>query len=733
MHNGGMHRLIGLLFFILSRTLYKVRVEGASNFPKKGAAVLAANRLSLMDMLFLALKTRRTIHFLIPKHLSKRWWMRSFADFLKVVPVETTAHPGMMLKELRAAGALLDKGEIVCLYPEENEGQCGPMLSFRRSLELILTGRDCPVVPLYIDNLWGGLFDDKLGRQVARRFPHPVQIAFGKPFAGRVYPSEVIQEIQKLGHKIWMDRKRSVKPLHHTFVYNTRRKLFKKAMGDETSPSVSYFRTLTGSIAIGRKLKKQWEGQEYVGILLPQCCGAVLANAAVTFSGRAVVNLNFSTGAEGIAAAVDQANIKTVVSSRKFLEKIDLELPEHLAIIYLEDVKKTIGFTDRLTAMLLALTAPVRLLEKACGAKKKIKADDTLTVIFTSGSTGEPKGVVLTHFNVGSNADAISQAVLSDDGNLSALAILPFFHAFGYMLLWLGLNYDLTMILHPNPLDYNKIGELAERFKISIIISTPTFLRGYLKKVPPEKLRFVRCVLTGAERMPRLLADAFEEKFNIVPIEGFGTSECSPVVSTNILDCRSDISYPCGFIPGTVGPPLPGVMVKAVDPETFDDLPYEIPGMILVKGPNVMKGYLHRDDLTDQVMRDGWYVTGDIGFIDQDGYLHITDRISRFSKIGGEMIPHWKIEEALHEAADLEPQAFAVTSVPDRRKGERLVVFHTYDQKLVKDLIRKVSDNGLPNLFIPRKDQFFSIDKLPVLSSGKLDLRTLKRMAESRN
>ncbi len=727
-----MKRLFGILFFILSRTIYRVRVFGEHHIPKKGAALLAANRLSLIDMLFLVQKTGRKVYILMPRHLCRKWWMRPFGELLNAVPVTTTEHPAVLLKELQAGAALLDEGKVVCLYPEETEGNSGFMLSFRRSLELIMNGRNCPVIPLYVDNLWGGFFDEKLGRLVAKKFPHPVTISFGKPACGRMYPAEIVEEIQKLGFEVWMRRRAVARPVHHGFVHNARSKAFRKIMGDETSPKVSYLKTLIGSIALARKLKSYWKNQDCVGVLLPQCCGAVLANAAVTFSGRAVVNLNFSTGFDGITSAIKQADIKTVVTSRQFLAKMNLALPDHVKTLYLEDIRKTIVSKDRIIALLLALSAPIRLIEKMCGAKRKITAEDTLTVIFTSGSTGEPKGVVLSHFNVGSNADAISQVILTDDGRLSALAILPFFHAFGYMLLWLGLNYDLAMILHPNPLDYAKIGELVERWKISIVISTPTFLRGYMKKIPASKFRFVRCVLTGAERMPRILANAFQEKFNIVPIEGFGTSECSPVVSTNILDCRSNSGCPCGFMPGTVGPPLPGVLVKAVDPETLDDLPYEIPGLVLVKGPNVMKGYLNREDLTCEVMHEGWYVTGDIGFVDQDGYLHITDRLSRFSKIGGEMVPHWQIEEALHEAAGIEPQVFAVTSAPDRRKGEKIVVFHTYDQKHIQDLIKKLSNQGLPNLFIPKKDQFHAIDKLPLLSSGKLDLRSLKKMAKTK-
>ncbi len=256
----------------------------------------------------------------------------------------TTEHPAILLKELQAGAALLDEGKVVCLYPEETEGNLGFMLSFRRSLELIMKGRDCPVIPLYVDNLWGGLFDEKLGRLVAKKFPHPVTISFGKPACGRMYPAEIVEEIQKLGFEIWMGRRAAARPVHHGFVHNARSKAFRKIMGDETSPKVSYLKTLIGSIALACKLNPYWKDQDYVGVLLPQCCGSVLANAAVTFSGRAVINLNFSTGYEGIVSAIKQADIKTLVTSRQFLAKMNLALPDHVTILYLEDIRKTISF-----------------------------------------------------------------------------------------------------------------------------------------------------------------------------------------------------------------------------------------------------------------------------------------------------------------------------------------------------------------------------------------------------
>jgi acyl-[acyl-carrier-protein]-phospholipid O-acyltransferase/long-chain-fatty-acid--[acyl-carrier-protein] ligase len=206
-------------------------------------------------------------------------------------------------------------------------------------------------------------------------------------------------------------------------------------------------------------------------------------------------------------------------------------------------------------------------------------------------------------------------------------------------------------------------------------------------------------------------------------------TECSPVVAVSTLDFRSAGIFQPGSRRGFVGQPLPGVALRVVDPETFTPLPANTPGMILVRGPNVMRGYLGRDDLTQAAIHDGWYVTGDIGWVDDDGFLKITDRLSRFSKIGGEMVPHGRVEEALHRAAGLDVQTFAVTAVGDQRKGERLAVLHTASDESVANALATLANNGFPNLFIPRRDDFIRVDALPVLGTGKLDLRAIKKIA----
>jgi acyl-[acyl-carrier-protein]-phospholipid O-acyltransferase/long-chain-fatty-acid--[acyl-carrier-protein] ligase len=350
-------------------------------------------------------------------------------------------------------------------------------------------------------------------------------------------------------------------------------------------------------------------------------------------------------------------------------------------------------------------------------------------VIFSSGSTGDPKGVVLSHFNIGSNVEAIAQVFRTRPDD-RVIDVLPLFHSFGYVLLWLAGHRGLAMVCHANPLEAAAIGALVQRYEATILLATPTFLQLYMRRCTPAQFGSLRLVIAGAEKLGEPLARGFEETFGIRPLEGYGMTECSPVVAVSTLDYRAPGFFQPGSRRGFVGHPLPGVVVRIVDPETDATLGPDSPGMVLIKGPNVMKGYLGRDDLTAAVMRDGWYVSGDIGLVDADGFLKITGRLSRFSKIGGEMVPHERVEEALHQAIGTDTRVFAVTAVGDDRKGEQLAVLYTTDEGRVRQALENLGSSGLPNLFIPRRDHFFKVDTLPILGTGKLDLRALKRIAE---
>ncbi len=338
---------------------------------------------------------------------------------------------------------------------------------------------------------------------------------------------------------------------------------------------------------------------------------------------------------------------------------------------------------------------------------------------------------MLSHFNIDANEQGASQVLhLYQDERV--LGILPFFHSFGYLVFWLVMFNNAGMVFHPSPLDVAAIGELVRRYRITFLVTTPTFLQLYQRRCTPEQFSSLRVVLTGAEKLPPRLAQAFKDRFGIEPIEGYGVTECAPVVAVNCPDFRAAGYFQPASRRGTVGQPLPGVSVQIVDPDSFASLPPETPGMLLVNGPNVMRGYLGREDLTANALRDGWYITGDIAILDEDGFLTITDRLSRFSKIGGEMVPHGRVEEALQQAAGADTQVFAVTGIPDEKKGERLAVLHTLDDARIPEILVQLAASGLPNLYIPSRANFVKVETLPVLGTGKMDLRGLKRIAMER-
>jgi acyl-[acyl-carrier-protein]-phospholipid O-acyltransferase/long-chain-fatty-acid--[acyl-carrier-protein] ligase len=285
------------------------------------------------------------------------------------------------------------------------------------------------------------------------------------------------------------------------------------------------------------------------------------------------------------------------------------------------------------------------------------------------------------------------------------------------------------VVYHVSPLDAKVIGALVSRYHVTFLLATPTFLQMYNRGCEPEDFGGLQFVMTGAEKLPERVAQAFEDKFGIRPLEAYGLTECSPAVTVNTRDFRAAGFRQVGAKRGKIGHPLPAVSVRVVDPDTFQSLPVGQTGLLLVRGPNVMKGYLGQPEKTAEVLRDGWYVTGDIAALDEDGFLTITDRLTRFSKIGGEMVPHIKIEERLHELAGVTEQTFAVTGMPDEKKGERLIVLHTLDDGKLAAVLEKLVASDLPNLWKPRPDQFFHIDALPYLGTGKLDLRKVRTLA----
>jgi acyl-[acyl-carrier-protein]-phospholipid O-acyltransferase/long-chain-fatty-acid--[acyl-carrier-protein] ligase len=469
--------------------------------------------------------------------------------------------------------------------------------------------------------------------------------------------------------------------------------------------------------------------EQYVGVLLPPSAPGFLANMALALDRRISVNLNYTVTSDVMNACIKQAGIRHVVTSRKFMDKMDFKLDTE--IVYLEDFKDKVTTADKAIGFLQSYLMPAGMLESSLGLTK-VQPDDVLTIIFTSGSTGTPKGVMLTYANVGSNVEAINQVVHLTPKDV-LVGILPFFHSFGYTVtLWGVAALDIGGAYHFTPLGAKQVGKLVQEQMGTLLLCTPTFLRTYLRGCEKEQFATLDVVVCGAEKLPLELANQFEEKFGVRPVEGYGTTELSPLVSVNIPPSRSVNNFQPDRKEGSVGRTVPGVSAKITDLETGKELKAGERGMLWIAGPNVMKGYLHQPELTSQLIKDGWYQTGDVAFIDEEGFIHITGRESRFSKIGGEMVPHIQIEEELEKlvgsTADGKPQV-AVTAVPDEKKGERLIVLHTKLDKPIDDLRKGLTAAGLPNLFIPAADGFVEVAEIPILGTGKLDLKQLKSLA----
>ncbi len=716
-------------FLVLLR--YRLRVEGKEFVPREGGVLLTPNHVTWVDWLFLSLACPRPVRFVADPRFIPKGVFAYLAERFGVIAMEPGTHT--VFRAVRAAQQALRSGEVVCVFPEGGLSRTGQIQGFQRGYQALAKGGAAPIVPVFLGGLWGSIFSYAGGRffwkwpDLRRR--RQVVVRFGKPLPYSVEPLVLRRVVEELGSP--------------TMIYSDLRKLIParqmlralRKVGAAPKCADSLGLELTGigvllrALLLRRILRRLIAREERtVAIMLPPSVAAVVANAALALDRRIAVNLNYTLSPSILKICLEKGKISHVITSRRFLERFPLELD--VPYILLEDLPGQISMLDKLAAFVQARLCPLWLLERVLGLTH-IRPDDVLTIIFTSGSTGQPKGVMLSHRNIGSNVLSFCD-VLQIRRSDVMLGVLPFFHSFGYTVtMWTALMLLPKVVYHPNPLEPRLVGEMSRKHRATIFLSTPTFLRSYLRRCDPEDFATVDVLITGAEKLPAEVAEQFEAKFGVRPVEGYGATELSPVVCTNIPPSRQVSKFQPGLREGSVGRPLPGIIAKVVDPETGANLGANEVGELHVKGPNVMLGYFNEPEKTAAVLRDGWYATGDLAKIDDDGFIYIVGRISRFSKIAGEMVPHEYLEEQLRRVLALQEDELprlAVLGIPDQRKGERIVVAHTGLPLAPEEVCRRLAQVGVPPLWIPSPESFCQVREIPVTGSGKVAFGQLKDM-----
>jgi acyl-[acyl-carrier-protein]-phospholipid O-acyltransferase/long-chain-fatty-acid--[acyl-carrier-protein] ligase len=712
----------------IARIIYRVTSVGLEDLPP-GGFLLLPNHITWVDAIILLIASPRPIRFIIDEIFYRNRFLHPVLSAVGCIPITTRRAKGAM----REAAAKIRAGEIVCLFPEGELSRSGSLLRLRRGYEIIARQADAPVVPVWLDRLWGSIFSFQGGRfftKWPRSLPYHVMVAFGKPVpVSEADISAVREELLKLGEFCYSQRPMLRGHLARACLRGLKRNRFRVAITDGLDDSsLSRGKLLGAALALSRRLKKICP-ERRIGIVLPPGKGGVVANLAVLFAGKIPVNVNFTSARESIESAKEQGGLRTIITAGPVVKRFE-DFPWTPHVILLDEILPPMK-PAILGWWLLGLAMPAPIV---AGLLKLPRVGDhaEAVLLFTSGSSGRPKGVVLSHRNILGNVSQFAM-MLDARKNDVLLASLPFFHSFGCTVtLWFPLLEGVRTASYPNPLEAAKIASLVERHAVTIMLATPTFLRAYLRKAEPAQLRSLRLLITGAEKLPDELAKAFEARFGKEVLQGYGLTETSPVASVNLPEAKTAVAgasvQPSNRL-GSAGKLLPGMAAEIRDPETDRKGSLHDTGMLWLRGPNIFEGYLDAPEKTAEVLRNGWLKTGDIGRFDEDGFLYIEGRLSRFSKIGGEMVPHETIEEkiiSVLQTTDCSDRVVAIVGVADEAKGEALVLLSSIEIDL-PNLRTALSEIGVPNLWIPKTVR--RIDAIPVLASGKLDLAGCKRMA----
>ncbi len=720
-----------LLIYILTRLLYALRVSGREHLPNKGGCLLVSNHLSYLDVLFLQIASPRYLQYVAHEELFHTWWLGWFLRMLDVIPI-SSRNPR---RAIRQVVEHLENGEMVCVFPEGQISRTGNLLKIRQGFALMARQAGVPVLPAVVDGVWGSLLSFSGNGYWWKKplpFRHQVRVGFGAPLE----PNEDLPHRVRLA---FLDLQADLMPkrpeldvsLGHAAVRGLARRPWKLQLVDTFAERrLSRGKLLAAAIALSRRWKSRLK-DERVALVLPPGAGGGLANLALVLAGRIPVNMNFTAGRSATESSYRRAGISTAVTAEAMKAKVgDFPWPE--TVIDLPAELKSLSKPALLGWLVLIWLLPGKALAALLGVPRG-GGDREAALLFTSGSSGEPKGVVLTHRNLVGNITQISNTnfLLNND---SFLAALPLFHSFGFTVTWwFPILNGIPIVTAPSPLDVPAISKAAKSGQPTALFGTPGFLRPYVKKIPAENLDSIRLAVSGAEHLPEDLRKSFEDKFGAPVLEGYGLTETSPVVSVNLPAPKPAMNgeRQVGHRDGSVGRLFPGLSARLVHQETGEPCAPGESGVLRLRGVNVFPGYLEDPEQNKKAFDDGWFVTGDLARFDQDGFLFIEGRVSRFSKIGGEMVPHGRVEEAVADALNLSGDGaeVVVMGVQDADGREHLVVLGTVEAD-PGELRKKLKEAGLPNLWIPKRH--YQVDEIPVLGSGKLDLAACQKLADDK-
>ncbi len=725
------HQTVCTLMRMIGPFFYRVRVKGWENIPPGGALMLC-NHLSYVDAVVLQIAAPRVIRFVAFAGFARSPTVRFLFRALGVIPV----NPGKPTKGIRLAVDAIRRGELVCVFPEGSISRTGQLMEIKRGFHLIAEIAVAPVVPAVIDGLWGSIYSfagNKYLWKSPRLMPTPVCVVFGRPIAPEKIDCESARKtLLDLGEVAFHERPVLRRNLARECVRSLAKRPGHVEVTDRTAArrEVKSGQLLAAAAALSRHLKRTVP-EKRIGIVLPPGAGAHIANLAVACAGKVPVNLNFTAGRAAVETSLKLGEIRTVITADAMKSKVpSFPFPENTL-----DLKQLIEAAGGRKAILPWLIAawmlPNQWVADLLGLPRTGDREEA-ALLFTSGSSGEPKGVVLTHRNILANCAQISSlSILPDTAVL--VGCLPVFHSFGFTVtLWYPMLRGCGVVTLPSPLDTKKIVDAIREERATVMIGAPTFIRPFLKKATKEDLQTLDLVVTGAEKLPEDLYRAFMEQFGIEILQGYGLTETTPASNINqhnppVTTATADEQV--GKRTGAVGRLMPGMTARIVDPDSGAELPLSSTGMLWLRGANVFGGYLKDPEKTAAALKDDWFITGDLARFDDDGFLHIEGRLSRFSKIGGEMVPHGTVESKIVEAmgwTDAEGPVAIVTGVPDATKGEALVLLTTQD--VTADALRsKLLEAGLPNLWVPRIVR--KVERIPMLGTGKTDLKGCRTLA----